>query len=151
MAATIVGTPTSTQIKVQTPTGLVPAGSTTADAKITVTTSAGSIVSDDTFHAEINVPAPSFVVAPTPQFLPRSGVGGQSITLNGQNFNFAPVSVKFENTNATVSGTPTATQIAAIVPANMIPVGGAARAVKITVTTAGGSVISTDNFTVTGA
>ena len=96
------------------------------------------------------VPAPSFVAPPLPQFIPRSGVGGQVITLNGQNFNFAPVSVKFENTNATVSGTSTASQIAAVVPASMIPAGGALRGVKITVATAGGSVVSTDTFTITG-
>ena len=148
--ATIAGTPTNTQIVVQVPAGIVPGGGTTADVKITVTTSAGSVVSDDTFRAEINIPAPSFVIPPTPQFLPKSGVGGQTITLNGQNFNFAPVSVKFENTNATVSGIPTATQIATVVPSNMIVLGAPPKSVKITVTTAGGSVISVDTFTVTG-
>jgi IPT/TIG domain len=148
--ATIVGTPTNTQIVVLVPTGLVPAGGTTADVKITVTTGAGSVVSDETFHAEINIPAPSFVVAPTPQFLPKSGVGGQTITLNGQNFNFGPVSVKFENRDATVTGTPTATAIATVVPSGMIGPGATPKGVKITVTTAGGSVVSADTFTVTG-
>lgn len=147
---TIVGTPTNTQVVVQVPTDIVPVGSSTADVKLTVTTSAGAIVSDDVFRAEINIPAPSFVAAPNPQFLPRNGVGGQLITLNGQNFNFAPVSVKFENTNATISGTPTATQIACLVPAAMVPAGGPAKAVKITVTTPGGSALSTDLFTITG-
>src|SRR5262249_15131695 len=52
--ATIVGAPTNTQVVVQTPAGLVPLGNTTADVKITVSTSAGSILSDDTFRAEIN-------------------------------------------------------------------------------------------------
>jgi len=96
------------------------------------------------------IPAPSFVAPPLPQFLPRIGVGGQTIQLNGQNFDRAPVSVKFANTNAAVSGTPAATQIAAVVPSGMIATGGAPQGVKITVITAGGSVVSTDTFTVTG-
>jgi hypothetical protein len=151
VAATIVGTPTNTQIVAQTPAGLVPSGSATADVKLTVTTSAGTVLSDDVFRAEINIPAPSFLPSPpNAQFLPRNGVGGQLITLNGQNFNFAPVSVKFENTNAPISGTPTASQIACLVPAAMVPAGGPAKAVKITVTTPGGSAISTDLFTITG-
>ena len=132
----------------QTPQGLVPAGSTTADVTIRVTTSAGTVQSDDMFRAEINIPAPSFVAPPTAQFLPRSGPGGQTITLNGQNFNFTPVTVRFDSTNATVSGTPSATQIAAVVPAGMT--GPFPRGVKITVTTPGGSVISADTFNVTG-
>jgi len=148
-AAAIVGAPTANQIIVQTPAGLVPGGSTTADMRLTITTSQGQIVSDDNFRAEINIPAPSFVAAPTPQFTPKSGVGGQTITLNGQNFNFGPVTVKFANTNATVSGTPSATQIATVVPSGMTPVG-TPLGVKITVTTPGGSVISTDTFTVNG-
>jgi hypothetical protein len=148
-AATISGTPTATQIVAQVPAGLVPGGSTSADVQVTVTTTAGSVVSDDTFRAELNIPAPVFATPPAPQFTPKSGVGGQTITLNGQNFNFAPVSVKFDTVTATIVGSPSATQIAAQVPAGMTPPG-TPKQIKITVTTAGGSVTSSDNFTVTG-
>jgi hypothetical protein len=149
-SATLVGSATANQIVVQTPTGLVPAGSNTADFRITVATNSGTVVSDDLFKAEINFPAPSFVAPPLAQFLPKSGVGGQTVTLNGQNFNFAPVSVRFDTVNAMLSGSPSATQIAAVVPAAMVAAGAAPRGVKITVTTAGGSVVSADTFTVTG-
>jgi hypothetical protein len=150
IAATIVGTPGANQVVVQIPPGLVPAGNTTADVKIVVQTSAGTATSDDILRAEINVPAPAFLAPPTAQFLPKSGPGGQTVTLNGQNFNFAPVTVRFDTTPATISGSPSATQIATIVPAGMIPVGGQPKGVKITVTTPGGSVTSADTFTVTG-
>ncbi len=145
-AATLVGSPTATQIVAQVPTGLVPGGSTTADVNLTVTTNAGSVVSDDTFRAELSIPAPTFG---SPAFVPVSGVGGQTVTLNGTNFNFAPVSVKFDTVTATISGSPSATQIAAVVPTGMVT-GGATRKVNITVTTAGGSVTSSNQFTVTG-
>jgi len=148
VAATVVGTPTNTQIVAQVPAGLVPAGSTSADVKITVTTTAGSMVSDDTFRAELNIPAPVFATPPAPQFTPKSGTAGQTITLNGQNFNFAPVTVKFDTASATIVGSPSATQIATQVPAGLTPPG-TSKQIKITVTTAGGSVTSTDNFTVT--
>ncbi len=147
--AQTVGVPTATQVVVQTPAGLVPAGSTTADVKITVQTNTGTDISDDTFRAEINIPAPAFVAPPSPQFLPKSGLGGQAVTLNGVNFNFGPVTVKFQNTNATITGTPSATQIVTTVPSGMTTAG-VNLGVKITVTTAGGTVVSTDTFTVTG-
>jgi hypothetical protein len=148
-AATLVGTPTATQMVVQVPAGLVPGGSTSADVKITVTTTAGSVVSDDTFRAELNIPAPAFASPPAAQFIPRNGTVGQTVTLNGQNFNFAPVSVKFDTVTATIVGSPSATQIATTVPAGVTPPG-TTKSVKITVTTAGGSVTSTDNFSVNG-
>ena len=147
--ATVTGTPTATQLVAQVPPGLVPAGSTSANVQITVTTTAGSVVSDDTFRAELNIPAPAFATPPAPQFTPKSGAGGQTITLNGQNFNFAPVSVKFDTVTATIAGSPSATQIAAQVPPGMTPPG-TPKQIKITVTTAGGSVTSSDTFTVTG-
>jgi hypothetical protein len=150
---TIVGTPTGTptadQIIVPVPTGVVTGGGTSSDVKITVRTIKGIAISDDTFKAEVTIPAPLFAVSPSPQFTPRSGVGNQTITLNGQNFNFPPVTVTFGSTNATVSGAPSATQIAVQVPPNMVTAGNT-KVVNITVTTAGGSVVSTDNFTVTG-
>lgn len=150
VAATIVGTPTASKIVVETPAGLVTDGNTTADVKITVRTTTGAVVSDDTFRAEINVPAPSFVAPPLAQFLPKRGNGGQPVTLNGQNFNFEPVTVRFGSSNATVTGSPSATQIATAVPSGMIAAGAPPIGVKVSVTTAGGTVVSTDTFTVTG-
>jgi IPT/TIG domain len=149
VAATVLGTPTATQLTAQVPGGLVPSGSTFADVKITVTTAAGSIVSDDAFHAELSVPAPVFATPPAPQFTPKSGVGGQTITLNGANFNVPPVTVRFDTATATIVGSPSATQIAAQVPPGMTP-SGTPKAVKVSVTTAGGTVTSTDTFTVNG-
>jgi hypothetical protein len=150
VAATLVGTPTANQITVQIPAGIVPQGSTSIDVKIIVTTIAGTATSEDSLRAEINIPAPAFVAPPTAQFLPKSGPGGQSITVIGQNFNFAPVTVKFDTTTAIVIGNPSQTQIATVVPAGMIAQGDQPKGVKITVTTAGGSVVSADTFTVTG-
>ncbi|MEC4018811.1 IPT/TIG domain-containing protein [Streptomyces sp. H27-D2] len=149
VAATIVGTPTNTALVVQVPPGLVPAGSTNADVRITVTTTAGTAVSDDTFRAELNIPAPTFAVPPSPQFTPKSGVAGQTVTLNGSNFNFAPVTVKFDTAAATIVGSPSAAQIAAQVPAGLTAPG-TSKPVKISVSTAGGTVTSTDTFTVNG-
>jgi hypothetical protein len=147
VAATPTGTPTANQMIVPVPPGVVPAGNTNAVVKITVRNSFGLIVSDDPFTAEVSIPAPAF--AASPQFTPRSGAGNQAITLFGQNFNFPPVTVAFGATNATISGAPSATQIAVQVPPGMVTAGNS-QVVKITVTTAGGSVPSTDNFTVTG-
>ena len=145
--AAVPSSSTANQIVVPVPAGLVPGGSTTASVRITVRTNGGAIVSDDTFLAEVSTPAPLF--AAPPQFIPRSGVGNQAITLQGQNFNFPPVTVKFDVVNAIISGLPSATQIVAQVPPNMVAAG-SSKVVNITVTTAGGSVVSTDTFTVTG-
>jgi hypothetical protein len=147
VTATLVGTPTNTQAVVQVPAGLVPGGSTSADVKITVTTSAGAAVSDDNFHAELSIPAPAF--SSSPQFTPKSGVSGQTITLTGTNFNFAPVTVKFDTATATIVGSPSATQIAAQVPSG-ITTSGTPKIVHLSVTTAGGTATSTDTFTVNG-
>lgn len=140
--ATVVGTPTSTSLVAQVPAGVVPTGSTEADVKITVTTSQGSAVSDDVFHAQVAIPAPAFVAPPLPQFTPKTGFAGQPVTLNGTNFNFPPVTVRFGSIPAVLAGGPSATQIVVVVP----PLG--AQAVPITVTTAGGIVTSTDVFAI---
>src|ERR1035437_5989754 len=145
--AAVPSASTANQIVVPVPAGLVPAGSSSAGVKITIHTTAGTIVSDDTFLAEVSTPAPLFVAPP--QFIPRSGVGNQAITLLGQNFNFPPVTVKFDVVNAIISGAPSATQIVAQVPPGMVAAGGS-KVINIPVTTAGGSVVSTDTFTVTG-
>jgi hypothetical protein len=132
---------------------VVPTGQLQADVNITVTTSQGSAVSDDVFHAEVAVPAPAFAQPPNPQFTPKSGIRGQNITLNGTNFNFPPVSVQFTAVSAgsvplsaVIVGSPSATTIAVTVP-SPLPASGSA---TVTVTTSGGSVTSTDQFLITG-
>jgi hypothetical protein len=147
VTANVVGTPTARQIVAEVPPGLVPAGSTSATVKITVTTDEGSTVSDDDFRATQAVPAPAFVTA-GPQFTPKLGTSGQNVTLNGQNFNVSP-NVTFDTFPATIVGTPTPTQIIAQVPAGMTPVG-TPKTIKISVTTPGGTAVSTDTFTVNG-
>jgi hypothetical protein len=156
VAAVPTGVPTANQIVVPVPAGLVPAGNTSANVKVTVTNSFGSIVSDDTFTAEANVPAPAFApLPPGPQFGPRNGVGNQAMQLFGTNFNFAPVTVAFvaqvggASTNAVISGAPSATQIAVQIPPGMTTAG-VSKLFNISVTTPGGTATSTDTFTVTG-
>lgn len=134
VAATIVGTPTSSQIVVTVP------ATAAQPVKITVQTSGGTVVSDDSFTV-LAPPAPAFAASPN-QFNPKFGAAGSSITLFGTNFNVAPVSVRFGATAAVV-GTITATQITVTTPAM------AAGATTITVQTGGGSVTSVDSFTVT--
>jgi hypothetical protein len=146
--ATVVGIPTPTEIVVQVPTDLLPAGSTSADVKITVTTSKGSATSDDTFKVEMAIPAPRFAETGA-QFIPQRGIGNQPITLIGEFFNFPPVTVKFEDTLANVTGTPSREQIAVQVPPNMVAAG-ATKKVRITVRTAGGPVTSGQEFEITG-
>jgi hypothetical protein len=87
---------------------------------------------------------PNFIPAPN-EFNPKFGSPGANITLFGNNFNLNPVSVLFGATAATLVGTPTANQIVVAVP-NMAPV--AAPGVKLTVQTAGGSIVSTGGFIV---
>jgi hypothetical protein len=152
VAATVVGTPTNTSLTVQVPTGLVPTGQLHADVNITVTTSQGSAVSDDVFRAEVATPVPAFVQSPNPQFTPKSGNRGQNITLNGTNFNFSPT-VQFTTVGAgavtvlaAIVGSPSATAIVVTVPTTL-PSSGTATA---TVTTAGGSITSTEAFLILG-
>jgi hypothetical protein len=134
--AQIVSPPTSTQVVTRVPT------MTSGEIKITVKTDGGSAISDDTFTV-LPQPPPTFAASPN-QFNPKFGPAGTNVTLFGNNFNVGTPSVRFGATGAaTIVGTPTATQIAATVPA--IPPG----AVKITVQTGGGSITSNDDFTVT--
>jgi len=133
-AATIVGSPTSSQIVVAVP-------NVTAQAvTITVQTAGGTTTSVDTF--QIVPPAPTFAASPN-QFNPKLGLANTNVTLFGNNFNVSPVKVLFGATAATLVGSPTGTQIVAAVPSM------AAGAVTITVQTGGGQVTSTDTFTVT--
>jgi hypothetical protein len=82
---------------------------------------------------------PVFNASPN-QFNPKFGVPGANITLFGNAFNLAPVTVQFGATPGTVVGTPTSAQITVAVP-NVSP-----QTSTITVQTAGGSVTSVDTF-----
>ncbi|WP_350497806.1 IPT/TIG domain-containing protein [Accumulibacter sp.] len=134
-AASIKGTPTSTQIVVAVP-AMAPGA-----VQISVQTGAGSIISNDNFTV-LPLPAPVFDPPPN-QFNPKFGPANTNVTLMGSNFNIGPVAVRFGATAATLIGTPTATRIVAAVP--VMPPGAA----KITVQTGGGLVTSSDDFTVT--
>ena len=104
---------------------------------MTVSTGGGEVVSADDFSAG----APPVFTASPSQFTPKVGSVGQTVTLSGSNFNIAPVSVAFGTVAATVVSS-TATQIVTQVPV------GAAGALKVRVTTASGTALSDDNFTV---
>jgi hypothetical protein len=148
-AATLVGTPTPTSLAVQVPDGLVTPPASGADVRLTVTTAQGSDTSDDLFRAEPNTPAPTFVPQPQPQFSPQSGNAGTTVTLNGQNFNIPPVSVKFDTQPAIITAAPSATQIVTQVPGGLATPG-QTRQVRISVTTGGGTVLSGDQFLARG-
>jgi hypothetical protein len=131
--ASIVGAPTSSQIVARVPAmspGPVP---------ISVVTLGGTATSDDLFT--VLPQAPVFDAAPN-EFNPKFGPPGTNVTLFGTNFNVGTVAVRFGTTPALIAGTPTPTQIVAIVPA-MSP-----GATTITVQTGAGSDTTNDPFTV---
>jgi len=112
---------------------IVPAGATTG--KISVTAAGGTVVSTDDFTVTVP-PAPTITL-----FTPTSGLVGIEVTITGTNF-ISVSNVKFNTTNVTSSTVDSETQIRATVPAG-------ATTGKISVTAAGGTVVSTDDFTVT--
>jgi hypothetical protein len=90
---------------------------------------------------------PAFNAAPN-QFAPKTGAVGQTVTLNGRNFNLGGVTVGFTNAAQFTADTapsvpPTASQIQVAVPAGLGP--GPAR---ITVITEGGSTMSVESFNI---
>ncbi|SCL34984.1 IPT/TIG domain-containing protein [Micromonospora rhizosphaerae] len=145
VAATSLSGQTSRQVKARVPPGLVPAGSASRTVTIKVTTEAGTVESDDPFVATQAVPAPAFATV-GPQFTPKQGAQGDEITLNGKNFNIAPLTVKFGTTLAPNITSTTATQIKVRVPAVPSP----PQTLRITVETPGGPAESSSTFTVTG-
>ena len=66
---------------------------------------------------------PAFVVPPAPQFVPKSGVINQAITLNGTNLNVGTPTVRFGDQQAQIVGTPSGNQIVARVPGGLTPAG----------------------------
>jgi hypothetical protein len=118
--------------------------------KVVLTSDVGSATSDDSFT--LNAPAPSFAPSPN-QFTPKSGIGGQAITLSGNNFDAPQRQVLFGAFPSTIASS-SANQIVAIVPVGIVPpppVGGPPVPVKITITTLGGTVVSNDTFNVISA
>jgi hypothetical protein len=144
--AELVGTPSATQLQARVPVDVVPAASTVVDVPITVRTAGGAVVSEDTFRAARDVPKPTFAVPP---FSPPNGTAGDTVALSGDNFNWPPLSVKFDTANADLVGTPTHTLVRVRVPAGLATPG-SFRDVPITVTTGGGAVTSTSLFRVNG-
>lgn len=112
-------------------TAVVPAAPTTG--KIAVTTPQGTVQSASDFTA-INPNLPTIS-----SFAPSTGWTGDSVVITGTGFT-GTTSVTFAGANATSFTVDSATQITAVVPNS--PTTG-----KIEVTTPGGSVISTNNFT----
>ena len=134
VVATIVGTPTVTQIIARVPN--IPPG----PIKITVVTSGGTDTSDDDFTV-LPPPPPSFAASPN-QFNPKLGQAGINVLLSGNNFNIGTVAVRFGTVTASSLERQPRTRSSTTVPTGVTGV------VKITVQTSGGSVVSDDNFTV---
>jgi hypothetical protein len=132
--ASIIGTPTSSQIDVTVP-NVAP-----QTVPITVQTSGGTTTSVDTFA--ILAPAPAFAASPN-QFNPKLGPVGTTVFLLGTNFDINPVTVLFGIMPAVLLGPPTATQIQVILPPGLPP-----GPTTITVQTGAGQVTSTDTYTV---
>ena len=116
----------STQIR-----ATVPAGATTG--KISVTASAGSGTSANNFT--VLQPPPTIA-----SFTPASGLVGLEVTISGTNF-INVSDVDFNSVNAASYTIDSATQIRATVPAT-------ATTGKVSVTTPGGTAVSTNDFTV---
>jgi hypothetical protein len=112
----------------------VPTAATTG--KITVTNSAGSAVSSETFTVSTSTPAPTIT-----SFTPASGPVGTQVTIAGTNFTGA-TAVTFNNTAASTFTVDSAAQVRATVAAGTT-------SGTIAVTTPGGTASSATSFTVT--
>jgi len=113
----------------------VPSGATTG--KITVTTAAGIATSAEDFT--VTLPPPPTISS----FSPSDGLVGTEVTINGADFTNAS-SVKFNGTSASSFTVTSSTQILATVPTG-------ATTGKISVTTAGGTASSANDFIVNAA
>lgn len=131
---------TASEIHVTVPTG-IPSGT----YSITVTTASGQAVSTDPFQVLVLVPPPPPAFAASGgQFSPVIGTTNTPVLLMGSNFDAGGTpTVLLDGVAATINGAVTATQIPVLVPAGLSPGPKA-----ITVTTSGGTVISTDTFMV---
>lgn len=141
--AQLDGPPSAERLQARVPNGLVPADETSADVTISVETAAGRAVSEDRFTAERAIPAPTFAGPPLGPFRPKHQRVNQRITLVGTNLNTGFTKVTFGNTTANLEGTPTAEEVAVVVPTGLPP-----GAIPITVETEGGKVTSEQKFVV---
>jgi IPT/TIG domain len=116
----------------------VPQGVAVGRVPITVTTAGGTVVSTQLFT--VRGPAPPPELHP-PEFNPTSGVAGTEVTLTGKNLDAGPVAVAFGSVDAAVTFT-SAEKLIVKVPA------GVSGSVNVTVTTAGGPVLSKGSFVV---
>ena len=124
--------PTNTTVQVKIPDNLQP-----GDVKITFTLPNDLQRTDDNFRV-LPIPAPTFA-AVGQQFNPPEGTAGTRVVLNGQNFDFTPT-VRFGDVSAPAVSDVTATQLAVLVPPNVVPAGSTERLVPIVVTTRAGGV-----------
>ncbi|MEI7852918.1 MAG: hypothetical protein WCJ06_04370, partial [Planctomycetota bacterium] len=116
-------------------TATVPTGATTG--LISVTTPGGTVATTTNFTVPVLSP-PTIT-----SFTPTSGQVGTSVVISGSGF-VGPVQVKFNGVTATSVFVNAATQITATVPTG-------ATTGLISVTTPGGTVTTTTNFTVTSS
>ncbi len=94
--------------------------------------------------AEVGIPKPAFSAVPS-EFTPREGRPGETVTLNGRNFDVGTPEVRFGSVAAALVGSPTPTGVTTVVPVGLPP-----GRVQITVTTEGGTAVSRDRFAVLG-
>lgn len=120
----------------------------TADSQITATVPATATtgpISVSTAGGSVTSSVPFYLPPRLTSFTPAAGTVGTSVTLTGTNFTGVS-SVTFAAANATTINAPVtslaATQMTVLVPTNAI-------SGLLTVTTPGGIIASTDNFTVT--
>jgi len=129
-AATIKDGATETEMKVDVPEGLAP-----GDVKIKLTNAHGSVESENSFTVEEETPL-SII-----SFSPASGTIGTEVTITGTKL-LSVTEVLFGD-KATTINSATDTEIKVNVPEGL-----AYGDVKIKLTNADGSVVSTDSFTV---
>jgi hypothetical protein len=148
--ATVVEVTDNTRMVVRIPNNLVPVGGTSAKHRIELDVNGERVTSNDEFTVTVNVPPPVFAVPPATQFDPQSGAHPTQVALHGQNFGFTPVRVSFGGEPADLVGTPTDTEIVAVVPDGIVNPGQPAKRVFVRVSTPGGDVDSTEQFRVRG-
>lgn len=130
---------TNTTLRVRVPDNLTP-----GPVRVTLALPNDSATTTDSFRVD-PIPAPAFTTVGA-QFSPPEGVAGTRVVLNGRNFDFTPT-VKFGDVAAPSISDVTATQIAVLVPPNLVPAGSTERPVSIVVTTrAGGTATSATPF-----
>jgi hypothetical protein len=116
----------------------VPADIGTQPVEVRVVTTLGVAVAGDAFS-----PVGKPVFAATGQISPPSGKAGVTVTLSGASFGVPHTKVLFGSTPATDVVVKDGAHITATVPPTLSP-----DSYKVTVTTPGGSVLSTELFTV---